>query len=109
LDPRIFVPGPTRRRFETTMTGLAACGVTLAAKVPQPPTERMRSVRSTFVHACTQLELVPELLRDDVLRARSPARVRGQTVGGAAGRAGGGVRSVVGGLATMRRLLATPS
>jgi hypothetical protein len=106
LDPRIFEPGPTRSRFETTMTALAACGVTLDAYVSEPPTARMGGVRATLAHACTALEAVPTLLRADVLRATSQAGVDRSVLQEASGRADEGVRSIVDGLSTMRRLLA---
>jgi len=105
LDPRIFATASTRRQFESTMTALAVCGASLDAAVPEAPTARLRSVRATLAHACAQLELVPELLREAVLRAQSPRDVDRASVAAAAGRADEGVRSVVDGLATMRRVL----
>ena len=75
LDPRIFRPGRTRQQFRSAMTGLAACGTSLQATLPKAPSDRLRPVRRTLVHACTELERVPETLRDDVLAARSPAGV----------------------------------
>ena len=73
--------------------------------MPQAPTDRLRPVRLTLVHACAQLERVPELLRADVLGARSPAGVDRGGVDEAAAHADEGVRSIVDGLATLRRLL----
>jgi hypothetical protein len=105
LDPRIFAPGPERRQFEAAMTALAACRPVLAATVPPAPTARLRRARATLVQACGQLEQVPAVLRADVLRAGSPAGVKPAVLAEAAARAGEGVRSLVGGLTTLRRLL----
>jgi hypothetical protein len=105
LDPRIFSPGPRRAQFLAAMTVLAACGTSLEATVPQPPTRRLDSARATLVHACAQLELVPAILRSAVLRAGSPVGVAREDVNDAKGRAGEGVRSLVDGLATLRRVL----
>ena len=63
---------------------------------------------STFAHACSQLELVPRLLRSPVLLATSPAGVNRDVLSEAAARADEGVRSVVDGLATLRRVLRSP-
>ena len=105
LDPRIFSRGPQRAQFLAAMTALAACSTSLDAAVPQPPTERLASARATLVHACAQLELVPGILRPAVLRAGSPAGVAREDVTDAKQRAGEGVRSLVDGLATIRRVL----
>jgi hypothetical protein len=105
LDPRIFRPGPARRAFQTAMTSLAACGTTLRATLPKAPSPRFRPVRRTLVHACAQLELVPELLRAEVLRARSARDVDRSVLKEAAAHAGEGVRSIVDSLTSLRRLL----
>jgi hypothetical protein len=88
------------------MTGLAACGPTLQATLPKAPSNRLRPVRRTLVHACSELERVPETLRDDVLAARSPADLDRAAVREAAAHADEGVRSVVDSLTSLRRLLA---
>ena len=62
-------------------------------------------MRKTLAQACTQLELVPGLLRDEVLRARTPADVDAGAVEEAAGRGREGVRGVVVALTTLRRIL----
>jgi hypothetical protein len=108
LDPRIFRPGLQRRQFEASMAALTSCGLALEGGVPLAPTERLGTVRTTLVQACTQLEQVPKLLRDEVLRASSPSGVDPGALEEAAGRAAEGVRSVVGSLATLQRLVATP-
>ena len=105
LDPRIFRPGRTRQQFESTMTGLAACGTTLRATLPKAPSARLRPVRRTLVHACSELESVPGILREDVLAARSSAGLHRSVVTEAAAHANEGVRSVVDSLTSLRRLL----
>jgi len=105
LDRRIFVPGPTQRRFESALTGLEACGTTLKGSLPAAPTTRLRPVRQTLVHACAQLERVPALLRDEVEAASSPAKVDPGALTSAAVSAQEGVRGIVDGLASVRRVL----
>ena len=105
LDKRIFVPGPRRRQFVATMAELSRCGRIFRAAVPHPPTRRLRSTRATFAHACRALAAVPLVLRSEVLRARSPADVDRDSLTAAVARAREGVRLVVDGLATLRRLL----
>jgi hypothetical protein len=109
LDPRVLVPGAKRRQFEETMTALAACSPAFAATVPAAPTEQLRSVRSTVAHGCGSLAQVPQLVRADVLRARSPADVHRELLVEAAAQADEGVRSIVDGLSTLRRLVGGPS
>jgi hypothetical protein len=105
LDPGIFEPGATRQEFETTMTGLAACAVTLRATLPKAPSRRLRPVRRTLVHACRELGLVPDVLREDVLAARSAGDLDRAAVREAAAHATEGVRSIVDSLTSLRRLL----
>ena len=108
LDPRVFVPGPKRRQFVATMAELSRCGPAFKAAVPPPPTPRLRPIRATFAHACHVLEAVPFLLRSEVLRASGAADVDRDSLAAAVARAREGVRLVVDGLATLRRLLARP-
>jgi hypothetical protein len=105
LDPRIFQPGATREQFKFTMTSLAACGLSLKAGLPKAPSARLQSVRRTLVHACSEFELVPDVLREDVLGAGSAGQVKRATVEEAASHANEGERSVVDALTSVRRLL----
>jgi len=105
LDPRIFRPGTQRQQFEDAMRALTTCRVVLNGEIPPAPTERLRPVRLTLLQACKQLELVPKLLRAEVLEAGKPADVDPDALEEAKGRVGEGVRSLVGSLATLQRLL----
>ena len=87
------------------MTGLGACSITLAALVPRAPTVRLRPARATLAHACSRLEQVPSALQAPVLRATSPAGVEPGALRYAAASAGEGVRGIVDGLTTVRRLV----
>jgi hypothetical protein len=105
IDPRVFRPGAQRRQFEAAMTTLRRCELVLDGAVPPAPTERLETVRATLAQACTQLEQVPKLLRAEVLQADEPADVDPGAVEEAAGRVGEGVRSLVGSVATLHRLM----
>jgi hypothetical protein len=105
LDRRVFVPGATRRRLEATLTALEACGTVLRATVPAAPTQRLRPMRATVVHACDQLEQAASILRADVLTATSSAGVDRGALGEASRRAGEGVRSLAGALSTLQTLV----
>jgi hypothetical protein len=105
LDPRLFVPGPKRRAFLSALETFSRCAATLEAVVPAAPTGRLRPVRVALVHACRSLELVPPLIRQEVLAASSAAEVDPQARTAAATRTQEGVTLLVDALAILERVL----
>jgi hypothetical protein len=104
VDRRVFGRTATRRQLEATLTALEACGTVLRATVPRAPTQRLRRVRATVVHACDQLEQAASILRADVLTATSRAGIAPGALEEASQRAGEGVRSLAGALSTLQTL-----